>query len=64
MRQVRSLAPWAAARADQQRYDMAHAAAWDAGNESMRAAGRTKWNLDDWNAMCAEFSRLMPEAKS
>ena len=25
------------------------------------AAGRSKWNRDDWNAMCAEFSRLMPE---
>lgn len=47
--------------AEQIRYDMAHAAAWDAGNASMKAAGRTKWNQDDWNAMCREFSRLMAD---
>lgn len=41
-------------------YELAHRAAWDAGNVSMRAAGRTKWNEDDWNAMCAEFERLWP----
>lgn len=37
---------------------MIRAAAQDAGNRSMRAAGRTAWNDDDWNAACAEFERL------
>lgn len=34
------------------------AAATDKGNESMRKAGRTKWNEDDWNAAAAEYQRL------
>ena len=29
---------------------IASAAGRDAGNRSMRAAGRTAWNADDWNA--------------
>lgn len=41
-------------------YGLAMAAAKDAANRSMRKAGRTKWNEDDWNAMCAEFERLWP----
>lgn len=28
----------------------ARAAGWDEGNRSMRAAGRTAWNEDDWDA--------------
>lgn len=35
------------------------ASAHDAGNQSMRAAGRTQWNDDDWNAMCATQDRLI-----
>ena len=61
MRVVRTLKPWVYARAERQRYDMAHAAAWDAGNRSMKGAGRSKWSVEDWNAMCSEFARLMPE---
>ena len=38
---------------------IAHAAGWDAGNRAMRAAGRTAWNEDDWNAACAVCDRLM-----
>ena len=39
-------------------YEIAHAASQDAGNKHMRAAGRTKWNEDDWNVATAEFERL------
>lgn len=42
-------------------YQLAHAAATDAGNRSMRNSGRTAWNDDDWNAAAAEFNRLWPE---
>lgn len=38
---------------------IAHAAGWDAADRSMRAAGRTAWNEDDWNAACETFDRLM-----
>jgi len=61
IRYVRTLKPWVEARAEQYRYDLAHAASRDAGNRSMRAAGRSKWNQDDYNVACAEFDRLMPE---
>ena len=44
-------------------YDLAMAAAQDAGNRSMRAGGRVDWNDDDWNAMCAEFDRLIPPSR-
>lgn len=47
--------------AEQIRYDMAHRAAWDAGNRSMRDAGRSQWNQADWDAMVREFNRLMGE---
>lgn len=60
-RWVRTVKPWVEARAEQQRYDMAMAAARDEGNRHMRKAGRKVWNVDDYNAMCTEFSRLMPE---
>ena len=35
------------------------ASAQDAAAMSMRAAGRTKWNDDDWNAMCETQERLI-----
>lgn len=38
---------------------IARAAGWDAGDRSMRAAGRSAWNEDDWNAACETFDRLM-----
>lgn len=34
------------------------AVAQDAGNRSMRRAGRSAWNDDDRNVACAEFQRL------
>lgn len=40
--------------------DLANAAAWDAGNHSMRAAGRTTWNADDYDAAVLEYNRLWP----
>jgi hypothetical protein len=41
-------------------YQLAHAAGMDAGNASMRAAGRQHWNEEDYNACWAEFERLWP----
>lgn len=41
-------------------YSIAHAAAWDAGNASMRAAGRQHWGRADYAAMAREFNRLLP----
>ena len=41
-------------------YGIAHAAGQDAGNRSMRKAGRLSWNDDDYAAACAEFERLWP----
>ena len=38
---------------------IARAAGWDAGDKAMRAAGRTEWNHDDWDAACATTDRLM-----
>jgi hypothetical protein len=38
---------------------IARAAGRDEGNRSMRAAGRSAWNEDDWNAACETFDRLM-----
>lgn len=40
--------------------EIAHAASWDAGNRSMRSAGRTAWSEDDYNAAVAEYNRLWP----
>jgi hypothetical protein len=40
--------------------ELARSAAWDAGNRSMLAGGRAKWNHEDYNAASAEFARLMP----
>lgn len=35
------------------------ASATDAGNMSMRRAGRTRWNADDWNLMVETLDRLV-----
>ena len=40
-------------------YNIIHAITWDAGNRSMRQAGRDKWSVDDYNAAADEFNRLM-----
>ena len=40
-------------------YNLAMAAGQDAGNRSMRKAGRTQWNDDDWDAAAAETQRLI-----
>jgi len=40
-------------------YKLAHAAAWDAGDKSMRANGRDRWNEDDYLAAAREFNRIM-----
>lgn len=45
-------------------YQLAHAAAWDAGNRSMRAAGRERWGEEDRDACAAEFERLWPTPKT
>lgn len=41
-------------------YELAMAASRDAGSRHMRAAGRTAWNEDDWNAAVTEFDRMYP----
>jgi hypothetical protein len=41
-------------------YQLANAAGMDAGNRSMRKAGRTAWNAEDYDAACAESWRLWP----
>lgn len=38
---------------------VAFAAGTDAGNRSMRAAGRTKWNRADYNAAAREQARIL-----
>lgn len=39
--------------------EMCYAAGMDAGNLSMRQAGRTKWNEDDYNACVRVCNRLL-----
>jgi hypothetical protein len=41
------------------RHAIAHAAGQDAGNASMKAAGRIAWNADDWNAATAVEIKLL-----
>ena len=41
--------------------DLAYAAGHDAGNRSMWAAERPRWNRDDWNAALAAFEKLYVE---
>lgn len=38
--------------------DLIRAAAQDAGNRSMRAGKRSKWNRDDFDAAVREYERL------
>lgn len=40
-------------------YALAMAAGRDAGNRSMRKAGRASWNETDFDASVTEFNRLM-----
>lgn len=41
------------------RYRIAHAAGWDAGNRSAKAAGRAVWAAEDYDAAVAQMCRLM-----
>jgi hypothetical protein len=41
---------------------LAYASGQDAGNRSMRAAGRTHWNLEDWNVAAEVTTRLLCHA--
>ncbi len=45
------------------RYEIAMAAGRDAANRRVRKAGRTRWNLSDWNEACRVFNKLMGIAK-
>jgi hypothetical protein len=40
--------------------ELARAAAADAANRQMRAAGRKAWSEDDYTLACATFERLWP----
>jgi hypothetical protein len=40
-------------------YDVAHAAAWDAANNQMHAAGRTAWSAEDYDYAVQVFDRLV-----
>lgn len=40
-------------------YDLAMAAGRDAGNRSMRKAGRSAWNREDWGAAAECTNRLL-----
>lgn len=42
-------------------YPLAMAAAEDAANRHMLAAGRDVWSADDYDVACAELARLWPE---
>lgn len=44
-------------------YEIAMAAARDAGNRAMRADGRKEWSVEDYNIACAEFERLWPVSR-
>jgi hypothetical protein len=44
-------------------YKLAHAAAWDAGNRSMRQAGRREWSSEDLAAASDEFFRILNPKK-
>ncbi len=40
--------------------DIVYAAAFDAGNRSMRKAGRIVWSEEDFDAAAEAFARLWP----
>ena len=42
---------------------MVRAAAQDAANRQMRAAGRKVWNRADYNLACRTFNRLFPVSR-
>lgn len=44
-------------------YKLAMAASRDAGNRSMKRAGRAKWSRADYNAAVVEFNRLWPSSR-
>jgi hypothetical protein len=44
--------------------DLARAAATDAANRQMRAAGRKVWSREDYDLACEMFARLWPEKNS
>lgn len=48
----------------QMTYELAWAAATDAANRQMRAAGRHAWNREDFNLAVSEYNRLWPESVS
>ena len=37
------------------------ASAWDAGNNSMRAGGRSKWSVKDYNAAASTQNKLIAD---
>jgi hypothetical protein len=41
--------------------ELARAAATDAANRQMRAAGRKVWSREDYDLACETFARLWPE---
>jgi hypothetical protein len=43
-------------------YAIAMAASRDAANKSMRAAGRSAWNDDDYALACDTFAQLMGQS--
>lgn len=45
-------------------HELARAAATDAGNRSMRAHNRERWNEEDTKAANREYIRLMPTSVS
>lgn len=44
---------------DDERYRLAHAAGWDAGNRHASAAGRTAWTSEDYDVAAREMDRLL-----
>ena len=43
-------------------YELAYAAATDTGNDSMRRAGRIKWDIVDYGLACRTFAKLYPSS--
>lgn len=41
-------------------YELLMASSRDAGNRSMREAGRDRWNEDDWNVAADAAEKLRP----
>lgn len=47
---------------ERQRHDLAIAAGADEADRQMRAAGRTSWTREDYNAAVREYERVDPQA--